>query len=142
MTDALGALYTTTRTTLSTSNEAWGNAGSSSRAYADLAPAGATYPYVVYQIAAGGELNAIVGQDAQFVLVIKAIVQENLASAMTLADRIGALFNDKDSGALSAGAGWTILHISQLRRVHYVELVDGKRLYHSGHQFSIRMEAT
>jgi hypothetical protein len=142
MTDALAALYGSIRTTLSTANEAWGNSGTNSRAYADLAPAGVSRPYVIYSLAGGGELNAVVRQDAEFVVVIKIITEEELATAMTAANRISALFNDVDGGALSTAAGWTIIHIKQEQRVHYTEMVEGKRLYHTGHRFRFRMEAT
>lgn len=140
--DALGALYKAVRTRLSAANETWGNAGTSSRAYADLAPAGVVRPYVVFSMAAGGELNASVKADAQFVIVIKAIVEEDAATAMSCAARIAELFNDQDGGALSAGADWTIINILQQQRVAYIEMVDGKRLHHSGHRFRVRMEAT
>lgn len=141
--DALGALYKAVRARLSASNETWGNSGSSSRSYADLAPAGTAKPFVVYGLNAGGELNARRGQDAEIVLTIQGVAEENAGTAMDIAERLSELFNDAEDtvGALNAGSEWTIRHVVQLQRVHYIEMVDGKKVYHSGHRFRFRMEA-
>ena len=140
--DALGALYQAVRTRLSAANETWGNSGSSSRAYAEIAPAGAAKPYVVFALNAGGEINRLVRQDAELVLVVKGVVEENMTTAMSIAARLSALLNDAEdvNGALNAGDDWTINHVKQEGRVHYSELIDGKKVYHSGHLFRFRME--
>ncbi|MCK6578115.1 MAG: hypothetical protein L6Q98_08440 [Anaerolineae bacterium] len=141
MDDALQALYRAIRTTLSAATESWGPSGSGSRCYADLAPAGAPPPYVVFFVLAGGEINASVRQDAEFVLLVKCIVEEDMPTALAIAARLSALLNDQDAGALAAGDDWTIINISQEQRVHYVEQVDGRLLHHSGHRFRVRMES-
>lgn len=136
MEDALGALYKTLRATLTATTEVWGT-----RAYAKLAPAGAAFPYVVFDYAAGGELNQSVAPDAEFVIFVKGLAKEDAATAYAMAARFEALFNDKDGGALSAGTDWTIISITQEQRIDLLEQVDGAQIFHAGHRYRVRMES-
>lgn len=134
---AIAALYRAVKTRLTESSELWGD-----KAYPDLAPKNPTKPYVIFSYAGGGELNARVGQDAEIVVMIKAVSLE-LAQAFVMAGRISELFNDADyssANALNAGANWVILHVIQEGIVHMVETVDGGQIYHAGHRFRFRME--
>lgn len=137
--DSLGALYKALQTRLNSSGDVWGP-----RVYADVAPAGTTRPYVVYAMAAGGEINTRRKRDAEFVIMVRAIT-ESAAQAFSAADRISALLNDADYGSgleLSGGADWTILHTLQEQSLYRLELVDGTWIYHSGYRFRVKMEAT
>lgn len=137
--DSLGALYKALQTRLNSSGDVWGT-----RVYADVAPAGTARPYVVYAMAAGGEINTRIKQDAEYVIMVRSIT-ESAAQAFSAAARISALLNDADYGSalqLSGGADWYILHTLQEQNIYRVELVDGTWVYHSGYRFRIRMEAT
>lgn len=135
---ALAALYRAVKTRLvAVTTHVW-----ATRAYPDLAPANTARPYAIYAWAGGGELNAIVAQDAEIVLTVK-VVAETLATAFTGAGEISALLNDvRLTGALAldGGSDWDILTCTQEQAVHLVENVDGVWLYHEGHRFRVRME--
>lgn len=135
---ALAAIYRAVRQRLTASAELWGQ-----QVYPDQAPGGVERPYVVYFWSGGGELNAIVGQDAEIVLTVK-VVADSLAQAFTGAGRISALLNDADGASaspLNGGTDWTIIHVQQEQVVHLVETVNTTQIYHEGARFRFYAEA-
>lgn len=139
MTDtAQAALYAALKTRLRSDSEPWGQ-----KAFADLAKAEATKPYVVYALGGGGELNDVVREDGEFVVLVKCVAETQLA-AFAGAARIKTLLNDADrskAGALDGGTDWYILTSTQERVIHAVETESGRQYYHSGAYYRFRMEA-
>jgi hypothetical protein len=116
-----------------------------SRAYLSLAPMGTPYPYLVFQMQAGGEVNGLRARDGEFVMVIKAF-DDSVAGALGCAAVIADRFNDaglydRPGDPLDGGAGWAILTSTQERAIFLPEQVDGELVYQAGAQFRIRMQA-
>jgi hypothetical protein len=115
------------------------------RAHLSLAPEHTAYPFLVYQMQAGGELNGLKARDAEFVMVIKAFddsVAGVLGCAAFLADRFNdAGLYDRPSDPLDSGAAWAILTATQERAIFMTEQVDGELIYQAGAQFRFRMQA-
>lgn len=135
---ALQALYEALYGRLTATTELWGP-----RAYPDFVPATIQRPYVVFFWSGGGEANTILRPDAEYLISIKCVA-DTLAQAMTGAGRIGTLFNDADlssATALNGGAEWEIVNATQERAVHLLETIDGRQIYHDGHQFRFYMNA-
>ena len=113
------------------------------RVYPELVPAQVVRPYVVFFVSSGGERNNLKRNDAQFSLVIKCVSLQ-MAEAMTGADRITALLNNKgaqDGGTITGDASWIITTIQQMRIVQQTEMISNDvPLYNSGHMFDVMME--
>jgi hypothetical protein len=114
MTDtALQAAYRAIRVRLIGNGvEPWGN-----RVYLSLGPQGAAYPYVIQFWSGGGALNAVKARDANLVISVKA-VSNNDEAAMLAASRIAALLDDSGEyddvdDYLYGGATWRILTITE-----------------------------
>lgn len=135
---AQAALYRAVNRRLTQSTtELWGQ-----RVFPDLAKTGTARPYVVYSYAGGGEINGLRKQDAEIVLIVKAIA-ESMGQAFVAAGRISTLLNDADYSSVNVmdgGSEWAILHVKQEQIVHLIETVDGVQIYHAGHRFRFRME--
>lgn len=135
---AQAVLYRTVNRRLTQSTtELWGM-----RVFPDLAKTGTARPYVVYSYAGGGEINGLRKQDAEIVLIVKAIA-ESMGQAFVAAGRISTLLNDADYSSVNVmdgGSEWAILHVKQEQIVHLIETVDGVQIYHAGHRFRFRME--
>lgn len=86
---ALAALYQAVRHALINANGEFGD-----RVYLAIAPAGAAYPYVVYNWTGGGDDNArAVKKTANILLQVKCVDEDSLA-AMAGAARIDATLDD------------------------------------------------
>ena len=115
------------------------------RAHLSLAPMGTAYPFLVYQMQAGGERNALKARDGEFVMVIKAF-DDSLAEALGCAMLIEQRFNDaglydRPADPLDGGAAWAVLTSTQERAIFLTEQVDGQMVYQTGAQFRFRMQA-
>ena len=138
----LAALYRTMNLRWSTANELWG-----ARAYAERAPAKVTRPYVIYQWQGGGDRNRLMQKkDAEIVLTVKCVA-DNLGTAFTGADRLGALLDDygvqdriAQGDGLNGGDYWSILTTTRENIVHLSEMVDGVDVYHEGFTLRVVME--
>lgn len=136
--DSLSALYVAILRRATAVSELWGT-----NIFPDQAPANTARPYVVFFYSGGGELNAIVGEDAEYVITIKG-VSDHRAEAFTIAARLRELFNDAGLSrtvTLDGGTYWDILNATRERQVHLVENDNGRQIYHSGAQYRFRMEA-
>lgn len=139
---ALAALYRAMNNRLSTGNELWG-----ARAYAERAPAKVLRPYVIYQWQGGGDRNRLLQKsDAEIVLTVKCCA-DNLGTAFSGADRLGALLDDygvqdriAQGDGLNGGTYWKILTTTRETIVHMSELVDGVDVYHEGFTLRVVME--
>lgn len=114
--------------------------------YADVAPAGAAFPFIVFSVAGGGENNVRVDrQDANFTVDVQCVAASG-AEAFAGAGVISAALNDRgeqDRQALATwNDGWSVTTITQGMSISYVEQFEGAAwIYHKGSQFSIVMEA-
>lgn len=116
------------------------------RVYHDAAPRGVAYPYVVFFVAGGGELNLHRTPDAEIVVSVKAVA-DNLAVAFECAARIQDLLNDRGASDIRAGlpdapGGWLIISSTQGLDISLVDYVDqsDKRIYHEGAQYEFFMQ--
>lgn len=142
--DALQALYISLQTTLQYHSDVWDG-----RVYADRALTGASRPYVIILMQSGGEINAIQREDAEFTLIIKCVA-DTQSDAMQGASDLAELLNDGGQQDLEVGklsappqSGWMVQTVTQTRRIQMVEEWENvSPIYHSGHQYEIRMERT
>lgn len=143
MTDAQAALFSTLQTELAAGTAyTWGGS-----AYLGLAPGSVEPPFVIYDEASGGELNARADvQDAEFVLMVKCLGY-TYTDAITGKAELSTLLNDKGrydatSGTLSAGTEWAILTTTQEGNLHLIETLEGRNqlIFHAGFQLRVRME--
>lgn len=151
MTDPLEALYKAIAGRLRGGNPLWDD-----RVYPEFAPGPAERPLIVYSHVGGGEENRIRPRDPTYVIDIKCITSgENApANAMSAAGFITELIDNQGSQdvdengdptdrAVSGDDEWAILTITQGVRIHVVDnwSTNGPPVYHSGHDFTIVMEA-
>ncbi|TXH45977.1 MAG: hypothetical protein E6Q97_30545 [Desulfurellales bacterium] len=118
--------------------------GWGSRIYNRRAPAGVQRPYMIFQWQGGGELNRNVVQDANIVLLVKAVAN-SLAEALMLSGQLSELLNDAGyfdnaNSFLDGGADWWIKTTTQEGIVEIDELVDGEPVYHEGFFLRVQME--
>lgn len=139
---ALRNVYKALETRLSDSGEPWG-----SHAYMAQAHENAPYPYVVYFWAGGGEANRRRHQDAELVIIVKA-VSDNAGEAFDCAARIAELLNDhgtQDNAAdyVYGGSEWEIMTVTQEETLHlHEQFANTKALTHAGARYRFVMEAT
>lgn len=135
---ALASLFRAVAARAAENGAPWGK-----RVFLDLAPRGTAMPYLVFQMQAGGERNAVRARDAEFVIVIKAL-DTSLPGALGCAAVIEERFNDAGeydrTAALDGGTEWAILTSTQEGTFHLMELVDGQPIYHDGARYRVRME--
>lgn len=116
-----------------------------SRVAPEVVPAGTAYPYVVWWIIGGGEVNDRRRDDAIYMVGIKC-VSDTHRVAITGQDRIGEILNNsggQDGGAIMGQDGWAITTITRETVISLREAWRGaKPIYHKGHQFEIVMEKT
>lgn len=118
--------------------------GWNDRVYNQRAPAGVIRPYMIFQWQGGGENNRHVIQDADIVLLVKAVAND-LAASLMLAGQLSELLNDAGyfddaSDYLDGGPAWWIKTTTQEGIVHLDELVDGEPVYHDGFFLRVQME--
>lgn len=137
---ALAAAYRAIHARLAGGNEAWGTS-----VYADVVPAGASFPLVTYFWTGGGDVNGRRGQDAELMIAVKA-VSYSQPEAFTLAARISELLDnhgitDNSADSLNGGNDWYILTCTQEEAIHQVDLWSGTRpIYHAGARYRLVME--
>lgn len=111
----------------------------------DRAPGDVDYPYVTYGMVSGGETNQVHDRDPEFLIDV-VCVSDNLGEALTGAALIATLLNDQgaqDGGAVTGDDDWDILTITQQGRIHLRDdLKEAQPIYHEGHEFEVKMEAT
>lgn len=111
-----------------------GTALYSTRVYSQLAPQGATLPYVVYDYAAGGDTNESPSRIVDVEYRVEA-VGTTQAQARTIAGHIeDALHN----GTLTA-SGWNHIATTHIRPLSLQETTDGVQYWRRGGIYRIRM---
>lgn len=125
------------------------------KVYPDIADDEATYPYLVYFWAGGGESNRLRKHDANLVIGVKC-VSNDLHQAFTGASEIVTLLNNQGiqdivpatgayvSNPLNGGSNWKIKTSTQEEAFHFTELIDNtsETVYHDGAYYRFNMEAS
>jgi len=137
---AIAALFRAIQARAIEGDAPWGT-----RAHLGLAPEGTAYPFLVYQMQGGGELNAVRARDGEFVIAIK-VFDDSVAGALGCGTVIEQRFNDaglydRPGDPLDGGTAWVILTSTQERAIFLPEQVDGQLVYQSGAFFRFRMQA-
>lgn len=103
------------------------------RIYRNVAPAGATFPYIVMQYVSGTDVYAMGGVRvvSSVVVIVKAVGPVSQYAALaSLADAIDAAI----SGAVN---GRSVLSCLRLTALDYEEEYSGVRYHHIGGQYSL-----
>lgn len=114
--------------------------------YADIAPASAAYPFIVFSVAAGGETNNRGDRDdADFRVTVKCLGL-NSPSAYTGASYIQSRLNDRgtqDRKPLSvSNSHWQIKTITASENISLIEQYENASwIYHRGMIYDVIMEA-
>lgn len=109
------------------------SAAVNSRIYRNVAPVGATFPYIVMQYVSGTDVYAMGGIRviSSVVVIVKAVGSASqYAALVSLADAIDAAI----SGAIN---GQAVLSCLRLTALDYEEERDGVRYHHIGGQYSL-----
>lgn len=104
------------------------------RVYSQLAPQGATLPYVVFDYVAGGDLNDSPSRIVDVEYRVEAIGATQ-AAARTIAGHIEACLHN---GTLSA-SGWNHIATTHIRPFSLQETTDGVQYWRRGGFYRIRM---
>lgn len=104
------------------------------RVYWLLAPSDAALPFVVFQFAAGGDLNETPKQEADVLVDIKGIAA-TAQEAEAIADALRSAFHEAD---LSLADGWRTIRCEHTSPIAYVETVDSRTYWHAGGTYRIR----
>lgn len=109
----------------------------STRIYDSLAPQGAALPYIIASYQSGQVTTTVGGQSrivAQPVFLIKGVAE---GGSFVTADQIAAALDDALLGAAGTtvtldGVAYRVDSAVQVVPIRYVELLDGRRINHSG----------
>ncbi|MDX2163035.1 MAG: hypothetical protein SF162_17090 [bacterium] len=122
----IAALYKAVRARLTAAAPPWGT-----RAYAEIAPAAAPLPYLVYTVTGrdalpNGESSADRGAVALTLRVL--CIADGVAASLNVSAAAAALLDDADAGtadALDGGADWTIRACTRIETARVTRLIDG-----------------
>ncbi len=153
MSDPLQALYEALESRLVNGSVLWDD-----RVRPEYIPPNDGRPAIVYGLVAGGDKNDISKRDPTYLVDVKIITSGNnqnaARDAMTGAGIITDLVKDQGSQdvdengdptdrAITGNDEWVINTITQGTRIHVVDdwTNVGVAIYHSGHEYTIVMEA-
>lgn len=151
MSDPLKALYEALYTQLDGAHNLWDD-----RVRPEYIPGGDERPAIVYSHVGGGDNHRLRQRDPIFVVDVKCVASGENArvNSMTAAGVITDLLNnqgsqdldangDSGNGEVTGNDEWAILTITQGMRLHIVDnwSTNGVAIYHSGHEYTITMEA-
>ena len=106
----------------------------SGRVYARLAPASASYPYVVIGLSAGVSPNTEPGETKDYRYFVKAV-----SSSQTIAAQVAAAVYDALHHAdMDLDDPWKLVQIQHESEFEYVENVEREKLFHLGGLYRIR----
>jgi len=112
--------------------------------YNTVIPAGASYPCVVFNLAAGLDANDEPGHRRhQEEYQVKVVDQTSMAHAGSVAAQIDTLLHAVGPGTASnlSVSGYRVLFQERVRPVRYVESsAEGQRFYHAGGIYRVRLE--
>lgn len=109
---------------------------SSTSIYHELAPRGAAFPYVIFQLQGGGHENICPMTLRNLVITIKAVSDQSAKAAGAIDAQIEALLHN---GTLSV-SGWTQLWLMREGDVEFAEVApDGGYIWHAGGLYRIRL---
>lgn len=108
--------------------------------YAVQAPAGAAMPYVVINIAGGGDENLSPRETINVVVAIKTVAT-NAGTAAAVADLIKARLHDAD-GSITMTDSWAAWRCTHEAAIFYVENADRVQYWHAGGNYRLRAENT
>lgn len=136
---ALQALYKGVQTALTSAGGVFDH-----RVRVSMVKAGTAYPYAIQFWQGGGEVNSIIGDDAEFMLGVKC-VSDKLAEAMQGAATIHDTLNNKGEQGdpdlfVYGGADWIILTITEEETIYIAETTaDSELVYHVGGSYRCAM---
>ena len=107
----------------------------SQRVYADIAPAGATMPYVVLSLNGGGYDNDTPLDSADVRMTVRG-VSASAQEADTLGNAIRARLH---KAAVSPGDGWSLMSLTEDTLFSYVEQTERVQYWHRGGVYRIRL---
>ena len=117
--------------------------GLTSRVFDDVAPSGATYPFIVYQVQSAPEVVRGVGSEevmVDTVYVVKAIAQGTDSSALApVAEAIRTALHEPTGEAVFGG---NILMCRYERSFSMKEVESTKQFRHLGGEFRIQAQAS
>ncbi len=134
MAHMIAEIYQAVQTRLTQSNEIWFD-----RAFADLAPAGTVYPYVVYTVEST-EIGDFLPLH-QVKLAVRC-VSGDLAQALAGARRVDDLLHDADHDTAKAldGADWVFRSVTRERFTHDARLINGALVISAGAVYRVVLE--
>ena len=102
--------------------------------YYKQAPTGATLPYIIYQLAGGGDDNITPRNTLDVLMDVKALAATSTQAAQ-IADLIRDTLHDAD---LTLDGGWAAYRCQHTQAFDYVENVERAQIWHAGGTYRIR----
>lgn len=104
--------------------------------YNTVAPQGAAYPLVVFNLQAGGDDNKSPHRAKQLLYLVKAVSATSMKDAGTIDNEVDTALH----GLVLTVTDWTNYWLMRGQDVRFEELApDGKRYFHSGGIYRIRI---
>lgn len=112
---------------------------SATSVYHQQAPDGATYPFVVWSIQAGGDENIISHRMKNLILFVRAYALTSAKDAGAIDAQIDAALH----GQALAVTGWRHVWMAREQDLELVEgLPNGKNAYMAGGNYRVRLQTT
>lgn len=112
------------------------------RVYADVAPQGAAFPYLVFSYQGGSDKRGV-GTARYFVealYLVKAVRQgESYQPLQTVMDRVDALLQGSSGGTATGG---TVYASVREQSVRFPEVTEGRQYRHLGGVYRITVQST
>jgi hypothetical protein len=109
----------------------------STRIYRGAAPQGATAPYVIYAVQAGGDENLTPADSINLLYQVRGVSKVSAAEAAQIGDAIRAALHRQ---TLSI-TGWTNYWMARTAQIQTVETTpEGLRFWHDGGLYRVRVD--
>lgn len=109
--------------------------------YAKQAPLGATMPYIVFGVQAGGRDNRFAGDHDDVYYTVKAVADAAANGALVAEQIADAIEDALHESTLTLEGGWTNRHTQVMTDISYTETYNEKTYIHAGRVIRLRSDA-
>lgn len=130
----VGAAYRGVVSALNASAALWGD-----RVYADIVPAKIVRPYVLFFVSGGATVLNDVRVSSLLRISVKCVADDLTTALRGAGDIHDRLHDAEKRGGMNTGTDWRLLSVTSETVIQMAELIDGARVYHSGHVYRINL---
>lgn len=107
----------------------------SGRVYLRIAPAGASYPYIILNMQSGVSVNDSPREPKDYSYMVKVVSPSQSVAAQVA----NAIYDALQDTSIDFGATWKVMRVNHLSDFEYVENAEREKLFHSGGLYRIRV---